>query len=198
MWTHLLGGNLHLSITMTCLSTLAAFGKTNLLVGSSVELFAPIVGECEGQVRNRLWSWPLAYRFFLIAMMPLWTATMGRLIFSDGVIVIPFHKITTLGAGLVIPLVVSTCWKLSLCSLLELAGSRAVLFFGNNLESNDLRLDWPADPSLPAQDRERVGQMSETFFGRHPFGHCCFRDLRQSLHVPTDGLEGMRRRGNAE
>jgi solute carrier family 10 (sodium/bile acid cotransporter), member 3/5 len=26
MWTYVLGGNLNLSITMTCLSTLAAFG----------------------------------------------------------------------------------------------------------------------------------------------------------------------------
>ena len=37
-------------------------------------------------------------------MMPLWTMTVGRLIFTDGLIVVPYRNIATLAAGLVIPL----------------------------------------------------------------------------------------------
>jgi len=65
LWTYILGGNLHLSVTMTFLSTLAAF-----------------------------------------AMMPLWTMTLGRLVFTGGDIVVPYVKIATLAAGLVVPLMI--------------------------------------------------------------------------------------------
>ena len=37
-------------------------------------------------------------------MMPLWIYTVGRLIFTDGLIVVPYRNIATLAAGLVIPL----------------------------------------------------------------------------------------------
>lgn len=40
------------------------------------------------------------------AMMPLWTMTLGRLIFNEGHIVVPYRNIATLAAGLVIPLMV--------------------------------------------------------------------------------------------
>nr|SVE78376.1 EOG090X0A3R [Daphnia lumholtzi] len=65
LWTYILGGNLHLSVTMTFLSTLAAF-----------------------------------------AMMPFWTMTLGRLIFAEGHIIVPYRNIATLAGGLVIPLMV--------------------------------------------------------------------------------------------
>lgn len=65
LWTYILGGNLHLSITMTFLSTLAAF-----------------------------------------AMMPFWTMTLGRLIFAEGHIVVPYRNIATLAGGLVVPLMI--------------------------------------------------------------------------------------------
>ena len=37
-------------------------------------------------------------------MMPLWIYTVGQLIFTDGLIDVPFAKIATLAAGLFIPL----------------------------------------------------------------------------------------------
>jgi hypothetical protein len=39
-------------------------------------------------------------------MMPLWTMTLGRLVFTGGDIVVPYVKIATLAAGLVVPLMV--------------------------------------------------------------------------------------------
>lgn len=65
MWTLILGGNLHLSITMTCLSTLAAF-----------------------------------------IMMPIWTTTLGRLIFSANRIAVPYTNIATGALALALPLMV--------------------------------------------------------------------------------------------
>ena len=41
-------------------------------------------------------------------MMPLWTMTLGRLIFTGGDIVIPYRNIASLAGGLVAPLMVST------------------------------------------------------------------------------------------
>nr|SVE88783.1 EOG090X0A3R [Daphnia sinensis]SVE89407.1 EOG090X0A3R [Daphnia sinensis]SVE90027.1 EOG090X0A3R [Daphnia sinensis] len=40
------------------------------------------------------------------AMMPFWTMTLGRLIFAEGHIVVPYRNIATLAGGLVIPLMV--------------------------------------------------------------------------------------------
>jgi len=65
MWTLILGGNLHLSITMTCLSTLAAF-----------------------------------------IMMPIWTTTLGRLIFSANRIAVPYTNIATGALALALPLMI--------------------------------------------------------------------------------------------
>lgn len=42
----------------------------------------------------------------IAAMMPLWTMTLGRLIFAEGHIVVPYRNIATLAAGLVVPLMV--------------------------------------------------------------------------------------------
>lgn len=63
IWTLMFGGNLNLSLTMTTVSTFAAF-----------------------------------------AMMPLWLFTLGRVIFSEHQIVIPYYKICTYAVGLLVPL----------------------------------------------------------------------------------------------
>ncbi|KAH0956161.1 hypothetical protein HN011_002106 [Eciton burchellii] len=65
MWTVLLDGNLNLSITMTTLCTIAAFG-----------------------------------------MMPLWIFTLGRHIFAQGELIVPYRQIGTFVIGLIIPLVI--------------------------------------------------------------------------------------------
>jgi len=65
MWTLILGGNLHLSITMTVLSTLAAF-----------------------------------------VMMPIWTMTLGRLIFTANRIAVPYKNIATGALFLALPLMI--------------------------------------------------------------------------------------------
>lgn len=65
MWTLLLGGNIHLSIAMTTISTLAAF-----------------------------------------AMMPLWIFTLGKNIFDKANMGVPYTRITSMAAGLLIPLAV--------------------------------------------------------------------------------------------
>ena len=57
------GGNLNLSITMTAVSTLAAF-----------------------------------------FMMPAWLFSLGRVIFTEGDIVIPYHKILMTATCMVVPL----------------------------------------------------------------------------------------------
>ena len=64
MWTLMFGGNLNLSLTMTAISSLAAF-----------------------------------------AMMPLWIFSLGRLVYSDD-IVIPYHKILITFGALIVPLAV--------------------------------------------------------------------------------------------
>lgn len=46
--------------------------------------------------------------FSYSAMMPFWTMTLGRLIFADGHIVVPYSKIAMLAGGLVAPLMVSS------------------------------------------------------------------------------------------
>jgi sodium/bile acid cotransporter 3/5 len=86
LWTYILGGNIHLSVTMTFLSTLAAFGMKYVL---------------------RLLTFYSNYFHKCAAMMPFWTMTLGRLIFADGHIVVPYRNIATLAGGLVIPLMVS-------------------------------------------------------------------------------------------
>ncbi len=45
--------------------------------------------------------------FPFAAMMPFWTMTLGRLIFADGHIVVPYSKIAMLAGGLVAPLMAS-------------------------------------------------------------------------------------------
>nr|XP_018897652.1 PREDICTED: sodium/bile acid cotransporter 5 isoform X1 [Bemisia tabaci] len=63
IWIYLLGGNLNLSITMTAISTFAAF-----------------------------------------FMIPFWTFTLGRLIFNEGNMTIPYSRIASFAVALVIPL----------------------------------------------------------------------------------------------
>lgn len=63
IWTYLLGGNLNLSITMTTISSFAAF-----------------------------------------AMMPLWIFTLGKVIFEEGKLGVPYSRIATFAIALVIPL----------------------------------------------------------------------------------------------
>lgn len=63
IWTYLLGGNLNLSITMTTISTFAAF-----------------------------------------AMMPLWIFTLGKVIFEEGKLGVPYSRIAVFAIALVIPL----------------------------------------------------------------------------------------------
>ncbi|XP_063225144.1 ileal sodium/bile acid cotransporter-like isoform X2 [Bacillus rossius redtenbacheri] len=63
IWTLVLGGNVALSITMTTISTFAAFG-----------------------------------------MMPLWIFTLGRVIFRQGNLEVPYVRIASLAVGLLIPL----------------------------------------------------------------------------------------------
>ncbi|KAK2708878.1 hypothetical protein QYM36_014490 [Artemia franciscana] len=65
LWTYILDGNLNLSVTMTCISTFAAF-----------------------------------------AMIPFWSFTLGRIVFSQSAIQIPYMRIVTMAAGLVVPLAV--------------------------------------------------------------------------------------------
>ncbi|KAL6448342.1 hypothetical protein ACFW04_000347 [Cataglyphis niger] len=65
IWTVLLDGNLNLSITMTTICTIAAFG-----------------------------------------MMPFWIFTLGRHIFAQGQLTVPYRQIGTFVIGLVIPLVI--------------------------------------------------------------------------------------------
>ncbi|XP_018058610.1 PREDICTED: ileal sodium/bile acid cotransporter-like isoform X2 [Atta colombica] len=65
MWTLLLDGNLNLSITMTTICTIAAFG-----------------------------------------MMPFWVFTLGRYIFAQGKIAVPYQHIGTFVIGLIIPLAI--------------------------------------------------------------------------------------------
>ena len=64
MWTLMFGGNLDLSLTMTTISSLAAF-----------------------------------------AMMPLWIFSLGRLVYSDD-IVIPYSKILVTFGALIVPLAI--------------------------------------------------------------------------------------------
>lgn len=63
IWTAILGGNIDLSVTMTTISTIAAFG-----------------------------------------MMPLWIFTLGRTIFDQGGLAVPYSQISTYAICLVIPL----------------------------------------------------------------------------------------------
>nr|CAD7429734.1 unnamed protein product [Timema monikensis] len=63
IWTFALGGNMGLSITMTTISTFAAFG-----------------------------------------MMPLWIFTLGRVIFEEGALGVPYTRIASFALGLVVPL----------------------------------------------------------------------------------------------
>ncbi|XP_029675974.1 ileal sodium/bile acid cotransporter-like isoform X2 [Formica exsecta] len=65
IWTVLLDGNLNLSITMTTICTIAAFG-----------------------------------------MMPFWIFTLGRHIFAQGQLAVPYSQIGTFVIGLVIPLLI--------------------------------------------------------------------------------------------
>ncbi|XP_011062757.1 PREDICTED: ileal sodium/bile acid cotransporter-like isoform X1 [Acromyrmex echinatior] len=65
MWTLLLDGNLNLSITMTTICTIGAFG-----------------------------------------MMPFWVFTLGRYIFAQGKIAVPYQHIGTFVIGLIIPLAI--------------------------------------------------------------------------------------------
>ncbi|KAL1451970.1 hypothetical protein WDU94_006294 [Cyamophila willieti] len=65
VWIYTLGGNINLSITMTAVSTFAAF-----------------------------------------VMIPAWSFTLGRLIFAEGNMVIPYRNITTFAVALVIPLAI--------------------------------------------------------------------------------------------
>lgn len=65
MWTLLLGGNIHLSIALTTISTLAAF-----------------------------------------AMMPLWIFTLGATIFERANLGVPYARISSMAAGLLIPLAI--------------------------------------------------------------------------------------------
>ncbi|XP_011877319.1 PREDICTED: ileal sodium/bile acid cotransporter [Vollenhovia emeryi] len=65
MWTLLLDGNLNLSIAMTTLCTIAAFG-----------------------------------------MMPFWVFTLGRYIFAQGEIAVPYSHIASFVIGLIIPLAI--------------------------------------------------------------------------------------------
>ncbi|RZC39548.1 ileal sodium/bile acid cotransporter [Asbolus verrucosus] len=65
IWTVVLDGNMDLSITMTTISTLAAFG-----------------------------------------MMPLWLFTLGKVIFDQGNIEVPYSHISTYAIALVIPLAI--------------------------------------------------------------------------------------------
>lgn len=63
IWTVVLDGNMDLSVTMTTISTLAAFG-----------------------------------------MIPLWLFTLGKVIFDQGDIQVPYSQISTYAIALVIPL----------------------------------------------------------------------------------------------
>ncbi|KAI5720213.1 hypothetical protein M8J77_003449 [Diaphorina citri] len=65
VWIYTLGGNINLSITMTAVSTFAAF-----------------------------------------VMIPLWAFSLGRIIFAEGHMVIPYRNITTFAIALVIPLAI--------------------------------------------------------------------------------------------
>ncbi|CAH1374865.1 unnamed protein product [Tenebrio molitor] len=65
IWTVVLDGNMDLSITMTTISTFAAFG-----------------------------------------MMPLWLFTLGKVIFDQGDIKVPYSQISTYAIALVIPLAI--------------------------------------------------------------------------------------------
>ncbi|XP_066596748.1 ileal sodium/bile acid cotransporter-like isoform X2 [Prorops nasuta] len=65
IWTLLLGGNLNLSVTMTTICTLVAFG-----------------------------------------MMPFWVFTLGRYIFDRGELAVPYSRIASFAAGLIIPLAI--------------------------------------------------------------------------------------------
>lgn len=65
MWTLLLGGNIHLSLAMTTISTLASF-----------------------------------------AMMPLWIFTLGKTIFDRANLGVPYARISSMAAGLLIPLAI--------------------------------------------------------------------------------------------
>ena len=40
-------------------------------------------------------------------MMPMWTMTLGRLIFTEGKIAVPYRNITTAAVCLAVPLLVS-------------------------------------------------------------------------------------------
>ncbi|KAG7198783.1 hypothetical protein KM043_001764 [Ampulex compressa] len=68
IWTILLEGNLNLSVTMTTMCTIAAFG-----------------------------------------MMPFWIFTLGRHIFEQGQITVPYYRIAEFSAGLVVPLAIGFC-----------------------------------------------------------------------------------------
>ncbi|KYQ54495.1 Ileal sodium/bile acid cotransporter, partial [Trachymyrmex zeteki] len=77
MWTLLLDGNLNLSITMTTICTIAAF----------VILVYNIL-------------------LFFKGMMPFWVFTLGRYIFAQGKIAVPYEHIGTFVIGLIIPLAI--------------------------------------------------------------------------------------------
>lgn len=63
MWTVILNGNLNLSITMTTISTFAAF-----------------------------------------FMMPLWLFTLGKVLFNEGNLTVPYKEISTYAVALIVPL----------------------------------------------------------------------------------------------
>lgn len=88
VWSVILGGNLDLSISMTTINTLLAFGKCSVWISFSHQLYAKL-----------FW-----FLLEILVMMPIWLFTLGASLFSYGSIKMPFGRIGGFLIGLVVPL----------------------------------------------------------------------------------------------
>lgn len=96
IWTVLLDGNLNLSITMTTMCTIAAFGKRKVYSKREKIFFF-----CTCAISSKL-----ILKYYHTGMMPFWIFTLGRYIFERGDLVVPYRQIGTFLIGLVIPLII--------------------------------------------------------------------------------------------
>jgi hypothetical protein len=87
-------------------------------------------------------------------MMPLWTMTLGRLVFTGGDIVVPYVKIATLAAGLVVPLMVKI---LSNTYYYYFLVQFPIKFFS-------ILADWVSYSPFPTQSSQCVGQNVEAYW----------------------------------
>ena len=88
IWTVLLEGNINLSVTMTTVGTFVAFGN---FFSNTIFLI-------------KLLKFNIKYDLLLSGMIPVWLFTLGKTIFNEAHLKIPYSRISMLAISLVVPL----------------------------------------------------------------------------------------------